>query len=106
MTGTELVGLLTGRADLSILNNTKPSIKDTVGNRLIALIGFVGRDFHHTSHTNVFRVGYAELNSNDSITHVYYYLSLCVYSSVFEPHDKHNEGDCRLDTGMDTGLDR
>ena len=70
VTRAVLVGLLAGRALLSILNNAEAGVKDTVGDGLTALVGLVGGDLNNRTLEDVVRVGESELNANDSVTHV------------------------------------
>jgi len=70
VSGTELVGLLTRRADLTVLDDTKSSIKDAIGNGLIALVGLVSGDLHNRPLGKVVGVCDAKLDAYDSVTHV------------------------------------
>ena len=77
MAWTELVSLFTGGTDFTVLNDTETSIKDAIGNRLIALIGFIGGHLYDGSFTNIVWVGNPKLNTHDCITH--YLLSNSVF---------------------------
>jgi len=70
VSGTELVGLLTRRADLTVLNDAKSSIKDAIGNGLIALVGLVSGDLHNRPLGKVVGVCDAKLDAYNCITHV------------------------------------
>ena len=77
MTWTELVGLFAGGTDFTVLNDTETSIKDAIGNWLIALIGFISGHLYNRSFTNIVWVGNPKLNTDDCITH--YLLSNSVF---------------------------
>jgi hypothetical protein len=83
VTGAQLVCLLARGADLAILYHSEPCVKDPVGDRLIALIGLVGRDLDDGPLADVLGVGNAELDADDCIPHSVYLLLSCVDSSVF-----------------------
>ena len=82
MSRAVLVRLLAGWTDLSILNDTKSGVKHSICNRLIILIGLIGGDFNNRTLQKILRIGDAELDADNSITHVYYLLLLCVDYSV------------------------
>ena len=87
--GAELVGLLAGGADLAVFDDAETSIEDAICDRLIVLIGLVGKDFDDGALDEVLRIRDSELNSDDSITHVEYLLLLCVdYSVLFHANPK------------------
>jgi len=67
---TELVGLLARRADLTVLNDAKPSIEDAIGNGLIALVGLVCGDLYNRALGKVVGVCNAKLDAYNSVTHV------------------------------------
>ena len=88
MTRAELVRLLARRTHLPVLDDAEAAVEDAIGNRLIALIGLVGRDFDDGPLANVLRVRNAELNTDNRVTHVDSLLSLRVYSSVFRADEE------------------
>ena len=77
VTRAELVRLLAGGADLPILNDTEACIKHAIRNRLVALVGLVGGDFHDGALANILGIRNPKLNSNDSVAHDAYSYALC-----------------------------
>ena len=77
MTRTELIGVLTGGADLAILNDTKSGVKDAIRNRLLRLVGLVGGNLHDAPLENVVGVCNAKLNSGNCVAHFTSYTVLC-----------------------------
>jgi hypothetical protein len=82
MTRAVLVGLLAGRADLAILDDTEFGVKDTIRDCLTALVGLVCRNLDHTALDNVVGGRDTELNTYDRVAHVAYLLCSVYILSV------------------------